>query len=167
MDKNIESNLGSISAGMIRVERLYAKWAEKQGYPYGVVQLFYILKLNEAVTQKRVSEICNIPKQTVNMVIKQLKADKHITLVTSTEDKREKIIKLTPQGEAFSQKLLMPFFELNKLVGKKVGIDLLNNLAKGLTALGDAMEMEMELKELSAKWEEKKKNNETKQRKKR
>jgi DNA-binding MarR family transcriptional regulator len=101
------------------------------------------------------------------MVIKQLKADKHITLVTSTEDKREKIIKLTPQGEAFSQKLLMPFFELNKLVGKKVGIDLLNNLAKGLTALGDAMEMEMELKELSAKWEEKKKNNETKQRKKR
>jgi len=167
MDKNIESSLGSISAGMTRIEGLYTKWAEKQGYPYGVVQLFYILKLNDNVTQKRVSEICNIPKQTVNMVIKQFKADKHITLVTNTEDKRGKIIKLTPRGEELSQKLLTPFFELNKLVGKKVGMELLNNLSKGLNTLGDALEMEMELRKVSEKWEEKIKTNETKQTKKR
>ena len=163
MNIEIETSLGSISAAMTRIEGLYAKWGEKQGFPYAVVQVFYILKFNNSVTQKQISEICNIPKQTVNVGIKQLRKDKHITLVTSTEDKREKIIKLTPSGEALSQKLLTPFFELNKLVGKKVGLDLLNNLSKGLNTLGDALEMQMELKEVSAKWE--KKDNEPKQQK--
>lgn len=165
MNIKIETSLGSIAAGMTRIEGLYEKLAEKQGFSYGVVQLFYILKLNDSVTQKQVSQICNIPKQTVNIVIKQLKTEKHIILIANKKDKREKIIKLTPLGEALSQKLLTPYFELNELVGKKIGIDLLNNLSKGLNTLGDALELEMELKEVSSKWEEKKKNNEAKNRK--
>jgi len=156
MDKKIEASIGSIAAGTTRIDALYAKWAEKQGYPYGIVSLFYILKLHDSVTQKKISEICNIPKPTVNVAIKQLKTEKHITLVTSAEDKREKIIKLTPSGEALSQKILTPFFELNKIIGKKVGIDFLNKLGKGLNNLADTLEQEMELKEVSLKWEEKK-----------
>ena len=156
MNWDIETSLGSIAAGVSRLEGLYSKWAQKNGNPYGMVQVFYILRLNGAVTQKRISEICEIPKQTVNSVIKQLKADKHITLKTSDEDKREKIIQLTPLGEAYTQKILEPFFELNEMVVNRVGMDLLNQLTKGLTSLGDALELEMELKEVSSRWENKK-----------
>jgi len=164
MNIKIETGLGSISAGVSRIEGLYSKWAQKHGVPYGIVQVFYILKLNGAVTQKQISEICVIPKQTVNSVIKQLKADNHITLIANKEDKREKKIQLTRLGEAYSQELLKHFFELNETVGKRVGINLINQLSNGIKTLGDALEMEMELKEVSSKWEEKIKNNEKKRR---
>jgi DNA-binding MarR family transcriptional regulator len=164
MNIKIEAGLGSISAGVSRIEGLYSKWAQKHGVPYGIVQVFYILRLNGAVTQKQISEICEIPKQTVNSVIKQLKADNHITLIANKEDKREKKIQLTPLGEAYSMELLKHFFELNETVGKRVGINLINQLSNGIKTLGDALEMEMELKEVSSKWEEKIKNNEKKRR---
>ena len=156
MDIEIETGLGSISAGVSRLDGLYSKWAQKHGNPYGVIQVYYILKLNGAVTQKQISEFCEIPKQTVNNVIQQLKANKHITLKANKEDKREKKIRLTPLGETYIQEILTPFFELNETVIKRVGMDLLRDLSKGLNTLGDALELEMELKEVSSKWENRK-----------
>ena len=159
MNIEIEKGLGSLSAGVSRIDGLYSKWAQKHGNTYGVIQVLYALKLGGTVTQKQISESCEIPKQTVNSVIKQLKADKHISLVANNEDKREKKIKLTPLGETYAQKLLTPFFELNEMVVSKVGMDLLQNLSKGLKTLGDTLEMEMEIKEVSLKWEAKIKTN--------
>ena len=141
------------------MEGLYSKWAQKHGNPYGVIQVLYVLRLNGTVTQKQISEICEIPKQTVNSVIKQLKVDKHITLVANNEDKREKKIKLTLLGETYIQRILTPFFELNEIVIKRVGMKLLRDLSEGLKTLGDTLEMEMEIKEVSSKWENKMKTN--------
>jgi len=163
MNLEIETELGYISAGVSRLEGLYVKLAQKQGITYGIVQVLYSLRLNGSVTQKEISGTCEIPKQTVNCAIKQLKADKYITLVTGKEDKRVKKIKLTKSGESYMQTILKPYFEVNIAVGNRVGVDLIKNLSKGLKTLGDALELEMELKEVSSKWEEKK-NNEPKRR---
>jgi len=156
MNLEVETCIGAVSAEISRLTGLYSKWAETHDNPYGIIQVLYVLALHENVTQKQISEICEIPKQTVNSVIKQLKADKHITLLTSKDDKREKKIKLTPLGKTYVQKTLNPFFELNEAAVKRVGIDLLHQLSKGLKTFGDALEMEMELKEVSTKWEMKK-----------
>jgi DNA-binding MarR family transcriptional regulator len=156
MNSKVEDGLGAISAEFHRIDGLYSKLSQKQGTTYSFVQVYYILKFNRASTQKQLSEIWQVPKQTVNNVIKKLIANKHITLVANSDDKREKKIQLTPLGETYTQKLLTPFFELNEMVGKRVGIDLLNNLSKGLKTLGDALELEMELKEVSSKWEDRK-----------
>jgi len=161
MNEETEAGLGAISAGVHKLDGLYSKLAQKQGVSYGVVQIFYILSLHGAFTQKQISEIWQVPKQTVNSVIKKLIADKHITLIVSKEDKRGKKIRLTPLGKAYTKKLLKPFFELNESVGNRIGINLINQLSKGIKTLGDAIEMEMELKEISSKWE-KKINNEKK-----
>jgi len=158
MNLEVEAGFGAVSAGVHRLDGLYSKMAQKQGTTYSFVQVYYILKFNRASTQKEISEIWQVPKQTVNNVIKKLTADKHIILVASKEDKREKKIKLTPLGEAYTQKLLTPFFELNEAACKRVGIDLINKLSIDFSALGDAVELEMELKEVSAKWEKKTKN---------
>ena len=159
MNMEIEKGLGTISAGVSRIDGLYSKLAQKQGVPYGIIQVLYILRLNGAVTQKQISEICEIPKQTVNSVVKQLQADSHITLVSSSEDKREKKIQFTSLGETYCQELLNPFFELNEKVVDRIGIDLIRQLSEGLTTLGDAIELEMELKEVSLKWENKRREN--------
>jgi len=154
---NLEADIsiGAIAAGVSRIEGLYTKLAQKHGVPYGLIQVLYILRLNNPVTQKQISEYCEIPKQTVNSMIKQLKADNHITLIANDEDKREKKIQLTPIGKVYSQETLKPFLELNKMVVNKIGMDLLLQLSKKLKTLGDAIELEIELKTVSSKWEKK------------
>jgi len=157
MNQEIEAGLGSISASVRKLDGLYSKLAQKQGSTYGFVQVYYILKFNRASTQKEISDIWQVPKQTVNNVIKKLIAEKHIVLRANKEDKREKRIKLTPLGEAYTEKLLKPFFELNEMLGKRAGIDLINQLSEGLALLGNALELEMALKEVSSKWADMKK----------
>jgi DNA-binding MarR family transcriptional regulator len=148
-----DAAIGALDAGVSRLRGLYAKFAQKHEIPYGIIQVAYVLGLHSPVTQKQISEICEIPKQTVNGVIKQLKADKHITVTAGKEDKREKLITLTPKGEKYIQDTLKPFFELNKMVATRLGADFINQLSRGLTTLGDTLEMEMELAEVVKKWE--------------
>jgi DNA-binding MarR family transcriptional regulator len=155
MNNKADDAIGAIDAGVRRIKALYEKFAQKHGIPYGIIQVAYVLSLHGPVTQKQISEICEIPKQTVNGVVRQLKEDQYVTIMTSKEDKREKEIRLTPLGETYIQETLKPFFELNKMVVDRIGIDFIQQLSQGLTTLGDALELEMELKEVSSKWEDK------------
>jgi DNA-binding MarR family transcriptional regulator len=148
-----DAAIGALDAGVSRIRGLYTRFAQKHEIPYGIIQVAYALGMHSPVTQKQISEICEIPKQTVNGVIRQLKADGHITVTAGKEDKREKEIALTSKGEAYIQKTLQPFFELNKMVVGRIGADFINQLSQGLTTLGDTLEMEMELQEVTKKWE--------------
>jgi len=152
MNLKADIALGAISGEVSRIEGLYTKFAQKNGTNYGVIQVLYALKFKNPITQKQISEICEIPKQTINSVIKQLQISNYIILETSSEDKREKKIRLTPLGESYSDELLKPFVEINEMVAKRVSMDLLHQLSKGIKTLGDALELEMEIREVSSKW---------------
>jgi len=155
MNNEADAAIGAVGTGASRLTGLYTKFAQKHGIQYGTIQVFYVLKFNSPVTQKQISEICEIPKQTVNGVIKQLKNDNYITLAVGEGDKREKQIVLTPLGEAHIQEALTPFFELNEMVMKRIGRKSIQQLSQNIAMLGDALELEIELKEVSSKWEEK------------
>lgn len=157
MNLEIEKEIGNISSSVSRIEGLYQKWAQNNDVLYGVVQVLYILRFNDGVTQKQISEICEIPKQTINNVIRQFKADKYITLVSSPEDKREKQIILTQAGQDYSQKILKPFFAVHEKVGNRLGIQALQQLVESITNFCDVLEMEMELYEVTLKWDSKEK----------
>lgn len=137
-----ESAIGAIATEISRIEGIYEKWTQKHGIPYGVVQILYVLKMNDSVTQKYISEVCEIPKQTINRIIKELQANNYIELVSSAMDKREKKVRLTASGVAYSQKLLTPFSELNKVVARVIGLETLQNLSQELGRLGDVLEKE-------------------------
>ena len=147
--------LGAIFTGVNRVEGLYKKYAQKHGVFYGVAKIIYVIKSNDSITQKQIAEAYGIPKQTVNSVVKQLEANNYISLIASDEDKREKRIQLTPLGETYAQEVLKHLIDFNETVVNSVGIDLINTLADGLNILGNALEMEIELREVSSKWEDK------------
>jgi len=148
-----DAAIGALDAGVSRIRVLYTRFAQKHEIPYGIIQVAYVLGIHNPVTQKRISEICEIPKQTVNGVVKQLKADGYIAITEGKEDKREKEIRLTSSGEAYIQNTLKPFYELNKRVADRIGADFIQQLSQGLTTLGDTLEMEMELQEVATKWE--------------
>ncbi|MDR1618536.1 MAG: hypothetical protein LBS06_05740 [Treponema sp.] len=155
MNQKFESELGAIASSISRIQGLYQQWAQKNNILYGIVQVLYILYLQGAVTQKQISESCETPKQTINNVIRFFKKENYITLDASGTDKRQKFIKLTPAGKKYMQKILEPYFRLNEKVFGRLGFKLIHQLVEGLTALGDAIELEMELYEVSSKWEKK------------
>jgi DNA-binding MarR family transcriptional regulator len=155
MNSKFESELGAIASSVSRIGGLYQQWAQKNDTLYGIAQVAYILYLQGPVTQKQISESCKIPKQTVNNVIRLFKKEKYITLNADGTDKRQKLITLTPAGKDYMQKMLEPCFRLNEKVFDRLGSALSHQLVEGLTALGDAIELEMELYEVSSKWEKK------------
>jgi DNA-binding MarR family transcriptional regulator len=120
------------------------------------VQVLYSLYFRGKVTQKQISESCEIPKQTVNNVIRLFKKENYITLDANSTDNRQKLIALTLSRKEYMQKILEPYFKLNEKVFDRIESKLTHQLVEGLTALSDAIELEMELYEVSSKWEQKK-----------
>jgi DNA-binding MarR family transcriptional regulator len=157
MNSKFEGELGAIASSISRISGLYQQLAQKNGVPYGIAQVLYILYFKDAVTQKQICESCEIPKQTVNNAIRFFKKENYITLDADGTDKRQKLIKLTSAGKEYTQKTLEPYFRLNEKVFDRLGFKLIHQLVEGLTALGDAIELEMELHKVTTKWEHKKK----------
>jgi len=158
MSLEIDINMGAISAGVNRIDKLYAKLAQIHGVEYGATSsgsVLYVLYLHGAITQKQISEICEIPKQTVNNTITQLKKDEHIILITNNEDKREKRIELTDKGKKYCEKMLEPFLEINQKLGDRIGLPFIAQIVNDLKTVGDALEQEIELKAIELKWENK------------
>jgi DNA-binding MarR family transcriptional regulator len=155
MNSKFERELGPIASSVSRIDGLYQQWAQKNDMLYGVVQVLYILYFKDAVTQKQICESCKIPKQTVNNVIRFFKKENYITLDADSTDKRQKLIRLTPAGKEYTQKTLEPYFRLNENVFDRLEFKLIHQLVEGLTALGDAIELEMELYKVTSKWEKK------------
>lgn len=155
MQISIEQGLMAISSAMNRVQNLYREIEQEASFPYGLSTVLYVLFFNDATTQKQISEACAIPKQTVNNVIRELKAQGYVTLAEDDADKRQKQVSLTATGRAYAEQTLAPLFQLNEKVGARVGAELLEKLADGLSALGNAIECEIELHKVALKWEEK------------
>ena len=154
MDYSADDALGALDAGVGKIQGLYIGLAQEHGMSYAQVQVMYMLMQKDAVTQKQISGTCEIPKQTVNAVVRRLKCDGYVKLVPSETDKREKAVRLTTSGDAFVREQLAPFFEMNKAVVERVGADFIGRLAKDLNAVSRALELEMELKKVKQKWED-------------
>jgi DNA-binding MarR family transcriptional regulator len=152
MNHKIEFELVSLSASVSRINGLCRQWGLKNGALHGVVQILYILRFKEPVTQKQISEYCELPKQTINNVVKQFKDAEYIEFETSVEDKHQKLIRLTALGADYAERTLEPFFKLNLRVYERLGLSPVRNLASGLSDLGDAIELEMQMLELDFKW---------------
>ncbi|MDR2392821.1 MAG: MarR family transcriptional regulator [Treponema sp.] len=155
MNLKFERALESIASSISRITGLYRQLAQKNGVLYGIVQVLYSLYFRDEVTQKQICESCEIPKQTVNNVIRLFKKENYITLDANGTDNRQKLITLTPSGKEYMQEILEPYFRLNEKVFDRIGSELTHQLVEGLTTLGDAIELEMELYEVSSKWEKK------------
>lgn len=65
-----------------------------------------LYEAEESCTQKSISQMWSIPKQTVNTILKEFSANGYIELLTDKEDKRNKLITLTPKGNAYAGKIV-------------------------------------------------------------
>lgn len=95
-------------------ESLYEKWAEKMNLSFQEFVVCYALDTKGEMTQKEICALFSIPKQTVNVVVHDLRNKNFVVLLPSEKDKREKIIRYTEDGRKYAKKIFEICMRLKK-----------------------------------------------------
>ncbi len=112
---------------------VYEDWAKKQGLSFNSLLVLYSFdEHGESCTQKMISQEWTIPKQTVNTILKDFEKKGYIELVPLPADKRNKVIRLTPAGRAFCDRMIAALHEKELLVMKKMGLSRMAELNDSL-----------------------------------
>lgn len=112
---------------------MYENWAKKQCLSSNGVFVLYSFYENDGnCTQKSISEKWNIPKQTVNSILKDFLNCGYVEMFSMPEDKRNKIVRLTESGKNFAQNVIGKLHEKEIYVLKKMGFKNIKNLNDSL-----------------------------------
>ncbi|MBD5140903.1 MAG: winged helix DNA-binding protein [Ruminococcus sp.] len=82
---------------------IYSCVTKELGLSDCALWIFYVLRLEESVTQKYICGAIHYPKQTVNSALKKLESEGYI-LLSEMADRRSKQIRLTPKGVKLAKK---------------------------------------------------------------
>lgn len=127
-----------------RTNALYTAWCAEVGEnPYRLFVL-YALDAHEPITQKGIAACTGLSKQTVSTVMRQLKAEKLVTLCTEGTDRREKAVRFTPEGRAYAEETLAPLQRLEARVFELMGAERMKQMADSITLFNMIFEKEME-----------------------
>lgn len=101
--------------------------------------LFHIDKISN-LTQKDLVDKLQVPKQTINSLILNLKENNLIDMKSSSEDKRIKILVLTDEGKKEVIKMTGSLRLSNKKIYDKLGEDKVKEIQANINDLIDAIE---------------------------
>lgn len=98
------------------IDRTYEKWCKKLGIEYYDMIMYYTLVEYDDVpiTQKQICEDMDIPKTTVNSVIKKQIRLGYIELQVNPDNRKEKWIILTDKGKKYAHDLIDPLFKIEE-----------------------------------------------------
>lgn len=103
-----------------RINILYRKLAKKYNISYNEMMILYILKEKVPCTQKNIVYDWELPKQTVNTIIKNLEKKGFINFEFTTNQK-EKIIHLTESGREFVIGIIEDVENMERTAYDKIG----------------------------------------------
>ena len=84
----------------------YEDYARSVGLSFTSLSILSAIHSNENCTQKRICEVCFLPKQTVNGVIRQFYKDGWIRMTELEEDRRNKSIHFTEKGQMEADRIM-------------------------------------------------------------
>ena len=90
-----------------------------------------------------IAEYTGLSKQTVNTVIRGLKKDGYIELISGISDRREKQIKFTAKGMEYSSKILTPLYELENNIFEMIGEARIKGMINDIKLFTTIFEKEM------------------------
>ena len=103
---------------------MYDDRAKEQGLSSSSALILYSLyEAKEKCTQKSISQMWSIPKHTVNTILKDFSANGYIELSTDKEDKRNKLIMLTPEGKAYAGKIVEALHKRELFAIDRMGLE--------------------------------------------
>ena len=111
--------------------REYKDWNQKHGLTDYRSVILYELLLHTRLTQKQTVERTNLPKQSINKGILQLRDEGYLTLEQDEKDNRVKYCFLTEEGEKYAKLKIQPLLDIEEKIIMKMGkkkIEQLNEL---------------------------------------
>ena len=110
---------------------VHAEWAKAHGI--SVSRLLALTAIDEGgddCTQKKISQRWLIPKQTINMVLKDFENRKFVELLPMQGDKRNKRIKFTAAGREYAHTILNELRKVELSIIQKMGIERMHRLSE-------------------------------------
>lgn len=111
--------------------REYKDWNQKHGLTDYRSVILYELLLHTRLTQKQIVERTNLPKQSINKGILQLRDEGYLILVQDGKDNRVKYCSLTKRGGEYAKLKMQPLVDIEEKIVTKMGkkkIEQLNEL---------------------------------------
>lgn len=110
---------------------VYTEWAKAHGISVScLLTLTAIDEGGDDCTQKKISQRWLIPKQTVNMILKDFVNKRFVELHSMQGDKRNKRIKFTTAGREYADTILSELRKVELSAIKKMGIERMRRLSE-------------------------------------
>lgn len=122
-------------------QRVYAQLAERgfaEVRPAHSSVFRYILPKGSRVSD--LAERAGMTKQSMAYLAQALADLGHVTIVPDPDDRRAKLVRLTPRGEAVWAALIALSLEAEREAAAMIGPERMATLREGLTALAEALE---------------------------
>lgn len=127
-----------------RTNALYTAWCAAAGQNQYRLFVLYAIDAHEPVTQKNIAETTGLSKQTVSTVMRALRSEGLVTLDAGGTDRREKYVRLTPDGRRYADALLAPLHQLEQRVCDILGAERIQQLTDVITLFNLVFEKEMD-----------------------
>ena len=121
---------------LYRVDAFYDEFAKRSNVSSALLWVLYALNDGNPHTQIEISNDWELPKTTVNTVIKDIQKDGYIELVPIKGKRREMSIVLTESGKKFADEVLSELYKKeaevykNLSIAEKEIVTILENLAR-------------------------------------
>lgn len=103
---------------------VYEEWAKEHGLSVNsLLVLSAVYEGGEDCTQKKISQRWLIPKQTINMVLKDFENKGFAKMLTMQTDKRNKLIRLTAAGKEYADKIISELRKVEISAIEQMGIE--------------------------------------------
>lgn len=113
---------------------VYEEWANAHGLSDNSLLVLSALHEGETdCTQKKISQRWLIPKQTVNMILKDFEKNGLVEMSPMQEDKRNKLIRLTAAGQEYADNIISELRKTELSVIEEMGIKRMKQLNDGNT----------------------------------
>lgn len=129
------------------IDRIYQKWAKSQNVGYYDMLLYYALMEidNQGMTQVQFYKELDIPKTTVNSIVKNQLKQGYIYFEVNPKNKKEKLIYLSESGLEYAKKLILPLFEIEEHAASLIDDQEVEMFSKILSTYAQGLLEKMEL----------------------
>lgn len=121
---------------LYKIDGFYAEYAKTSGVKENLLWVLYALNDGNKHSQKEICESWDLPRTTVNTIVKELEEEGYVVLSQIKGEKRELELALTEKGKAYAESLLSELYEIeSKAFGLLKELDLANKMSLLLSEL--------------------------------
>ena len=98
------------------VDGFYAEYAKKFDVKENLLWILYALNDGKQHSQKEICDNWDLPRSTVNTIMKDLQGGGYVSFSQIKGEKRELNVSLTDKGQRYAEELLCELYEIEKRV---------------------------------------------------